>query len=93
MTNGTMGFSRDGQEWMGWPTDFEQTAVAVIAKTRDEWASRGNASPSPDETDVDRTRCAHPLFRLALDANSSRAGRARGIRTRAMRRLTRQFTG
>jgi hypothetical protein len=92
MTGGEMGFSRDGQDWMGWPTDLGQTAVAVIAKTREEWASRGNASPSPGETDVDRTRCAQPLFRLALDANSSRAGRARGIRARAMRRLTRKFT-
>jgi len=91
MDDEEMGFAAAGQAWMAWPTDVEQTAVAVIARTRREWASRGNPSPAPDETDVDRAGFAHPLFRLALDANSSRSGRARGIRARSRRRVTRQF--
>ena len=75
------------REWMGWPTDVRQSALAVIATTRYEWASRGAA----DEPVVDRARFAHPLFRLALDAKSSNAGRARGIRARARRRALGQF--
>jgi len=37
-------------EWMGWPTDMRQIALAVIATTRYEWASRGAA----DEPVADR---------------------------------------
>ena len=92
MTDGEMGLSAAGQAWIAWPTDVGQTAVAVIATTRHAWALRGKASPSLDETDVDRTQFAHPLFRLALDANSSKFGRARGIRARSRRRVNRQFT-
>ena len=92
MTDGEMGLSAAGQAWIAWPTDVGQTAVAVIAKTRLEWVSRGNASLSPDETDVDRTRFAHPLFRLSLDAKSSRSGRERGIGARSRSRVIRQFT-
>lgn len=81
-----------GGVWMAWPTDVAHTAVAVIERTRLEWVGRGNASPSSDETGVDRTRFAHPLFRLALDARSSRTGRERAVHARARRRTARQFT-
>ena len=81
-----------GQVWMAWPTDVARTAVAVIEKTRLEWVARGNESRSSGETDVDRTRFAHPLFRLALNAMSSRSGRERVVRARARRRTARQIT-
>jgi hypothetical protein len=86
MRNGKMGFSAAGQAWMAWPTDVAQTAVAVIARTRQEWASRGDASSSPDEIDVDRTRIGHPLFRLARDAKTSSGRRAQRVRAGSRRR-------
>ena len=70
-----------------WPSDILQSAFAVIATTRYEWASRGGV----DDTAEDRTCFADPLFRLGLDAVSSRAGRARGVRARARRRTSGQF--
>jgi hypothetical protein len=74
MINRERGFPPADRKWMGWPTDVRQRALAVIAKTRYEWASRG----ATDEPVVDRPRFAHPLFELALDAESSSAGWARG---------------
>ena len=87
MINQDRNFPTDDGEWMVWPIDVLQRALAVIATTRYEWASRGAA----DEPVVDRGRFAHPLFRLALDANSSSAGRARAIRARSRRRASRPF--
>ena len=74
-------------EAMMWPSDILQRAFAVIATTRYEWASRGGV----DDTAEDRPRFEDPLFRLGLDAVSSRAGRARGVRVRARRRTSGQF--
>lgn len=85
------GFSAAGQAWMAWPTDVGQTAAAVIAITRHEWNSRGNGSPSPDEVDAGRTRFKRPLFRLVLDAQSSRPGATRTNRARSGRGVTRKF--
>jgi hypothetical protein len=61
---------------MDWPladrierlTDMEQTLAAIIAITRSDWLPRERASPSPDETGVDRARCEHLLFRLAWNS-------------------------
>ena len=75
MSDREFGIEATGQLWKAWPTDIARTAVAVIEKTRLEWVLRGNASVSSGETGVDRARFAHPLFRLALDAKSSRSGR------------------
>jgi hypothetical protein len=77
------------REWSGWPTDLMQNALEVIATTRYQWASQGPA----DDADADRARFAHPLFRLELDAKSSSALRARGLRARSMRRASRHFAG
>lgn len=65
MTDEDLGFAAAGQAWMAWPTEIGQNAVAVIARTRDEWASRASVSSSPDEIEDDGTRFARPLFRLA----------------------------
>lgn len=81
-----------GESWMGWPTDVGQTAVAVIAKTREAWALQGNASPLPAATVINRTEFDHPSFGLALDAKVSLSGRAGGIRARSRRRAPRKFT-
>ncbi len=61
----------DWLDWMARPVDIEHTAAAIIAISRREWLSQGHASPSPDETVVDRTRLQHSLFILALDAKRS----------------------
>jgi hypothetical protein len=37
------------REWMGWPTDIQQRALAVIATTRYEWASRPAAGERASE--------------------------------------------
>jgi hypothetical protein len=91
MTNGEKGFFTAGQAWLACASDVGQNAVAVIAITRQEWLPQGNASVSPEETDDDRARFAHQLLGLALDAQSSRAARERGIRARSRRRVIRQF--
>ncbi|HEY5291457.1 MAG TPA: hypothetical protein VIJ43_04000 [Burkholderiales bacterium] len=75
------------RDWMGPPIDIRQSALAVIATTRHEWALRA----AGDDPVGDFGRFAHPLFRLALDAMSSSAGRARVGRVRSRRRVSRQF--
>ncbi len=87
MINQERNFPPADLEWMGWPTDMRQRALEVIATTRCEWVSRGAA----DEPVADRARFAHPTFSLALDATSSSAARARGIRARSRRRASWQF--
>ena len=77
MTDGDMEVWTVGQDWTGWPTDLVQAAVAVIAKTRQEWVSRGYASASPGGSSVNGTRYADALFRFAADAKNRRPARPR----------------
>lgn len=87
MINQEGGFPPAEREWMEWPIDLRQSALEVIATTRYEWALRGAA----DAYVVDRARIAQPFFRLALDAKSSGAGRARALRARSRRRASCEF--
>ena len=77
MIDQEMDFSVAGQAWMAWPTEFAQTAAAVIAKTRHAWAPRAQASRALDHTGVDSTRFVQPLFGLAPDENDGSAVRPR----------------
>lgn len=81
------GFPPADRKWMGCPTDIQLRALEVIATTRYAWAARGAA----DESDAEHARFAQQLLRLALDAKSSSAVRARGIRARSRRRASSQF--
>jgi hypothetical protein len=81
------GFPPADRDWMAWPIELRQSALAVIATTRCEWALRGAA----DEPCAARARIAHPLFKLALDAKSSGAVRARALRARSRRRASWHF--
>jgi hypothetical protein len=87
MINREGGFLSAEREWMAWPIELRQRALEVIATTRCAWALQGAA----DEPCADRVRIAHPLFRLALDAKSSGAARARALRARSRRRASWQF--
>lgn len=75
------------RECMGRPTDMRQSALEVIATTRCAWLSLGAA----DAPVADRAQIACRVFRIALDAKSSSAARARAIRVRARRRSAWQF--
>jgi hypothetical protein len=88
MTDPERDFSPADREWMGGPNDILQRALEVIATTRHEWVSRRAVHGSVE----DRSLFADPLFRLALDAVSSRAGRTRGNRLRSKRRASGQFS-
>jgi len=87
MINQFSAFPPADLEWMAWPTDMRQRALEVIATTRNEWVSQGVVA----EPVADRARFVRRLFGLELDARSSSAARARGIRARSRRRASSQF--
>jgi hypothetical protein len=61
----------DGLDRTAWPADMAKTIAAIIAVTRSEWMSQGQASPALDEMETDRARIVHPQFGLALDAKQT----------------------
>jgi hypothetical protein len=79
------------QDWKAWPGDIRQRASVVIAITRYAWTSRGSATPSANAADLECSGFEHPLFRRALEAIGRKAGRARSIRARNMRRASGGF--
>ena len=81
------GFPPTDWECMRRPTDMQQRALEVVATTRREWLSLGAA----DAPVAYRAQVAYRVFRIALDAKSSSAARARAIRVRARRRAAWQF--
>jgi hypothetical protein len=84
MINQERVFSPADPIWMERPIDLRQSASEVIAMTRYAWTLRAAAA----EHVLDRSRFAHPLFRIALDAKNSGAVRARALRARSSRRAT-----
>lgn len=79
------------REWTGWPAHIRQRALAIIATTRCEWTSHGNATPLTAAPEPARGMPAQFLFRIVQDAKSSRAGRVRRLRVRARRRARRRL--
>ncbi len=65
MIDQEMDFPAADHAWQAWPTELGRTAEAVIALTRQAWASRGNESPSSEGTGVKRDGFAHPLVGIA----------------------------
>jgi hypothetical protein len=51
--------------------DMGQILSAIIAITRRDWLPQEHASPSPDETIVNRARCEHSFSGPALNAKCS----------------------
>jgi hypothetical protein len=82
---------QDDCEWMEWPVDvrpndLRQSALAVIATTRYQWASGASASSEFDGFGFDSKLSLHPLLRRDFDAKRSSAGGARAVRARSRRR-------
>jgi hypothetical protein len=82
-------FLTTDDDQMGRKNEVLQRAASVIAATREAWICQKTG----DEPVERRPRFADPLFRLALDAMSSKAARARGMRLRSRRRTPGQFAG
>jgi len=79
-------FPSNSRTWFGWPTDVLQRALAIIATTRNEWASRvAGADPvaSPD-------RSPQRVSALGMAVSSS-AGQNVRIRAGSGRRSRRQL--
>jgi hypothetical protein len=79
-------FPSNKKTWFGWPTEVLQRALAIIATTRSEWASR----VAGDKPGASQGRSPQRSPVLGVEVRSS-AGRAGRIRAGSGRRSRRQL--
>lgn len=77
-------FLPNDTRWFAWPTEVLQRALAVIATTRTEWASR----PAAGEPEAGRGRLPQRFSGLEGKGSATRTGR---VRLGSARRARRQF--